>query len=103
VAARDPSEQERAALEIILRGGEEVRGVVGTFAGEDAAFVVRVTEEPGTGDVRVWPLAILLQDEHLPFIGGPPDAQSEPDAPSEPEARPLDREAAGQEPPAPVS
>ena len=44
----DPSEQELAALDIILRGGDEVRGVVGTFAGEDAAFVVQVTEEPET-------------------------------------------------------
>ena len=75
----DPSEQELAALDIILRGGDEVRGVVGTFAGEDAAFVVQVTEEPETGNVRVWPLAVLLRDEHLPFVGGPRD---EPEAPS---------------------
>ena len=71
MAARDPSEQEVAALDIILQGGDDVRGVVGSFAGEDAGFVVHVTEEPGTGNVRVWPLAILLRDEHLPFVGGP--------------------------------
>ena len=80
MAAQDPSEQEAAALDIILRGGDEVRGVVGTFAGEDAAFVVQVTEEPGTGNVRVWPLAILLLDEHLPFVGGPREEPAEPDA-----------------------
>jgi hypothetical protein len=76
--ASEPSEQELAALEIILLGGDEVRGVVGTFAGEDAAFVVQVTEEPDTGNVRVWPLAVLLRDEHLPFVGGP---REEPEAP----------------------
>ena len=77
----EPSEQELAALDIILRGGDEVRGIVGTFAGEDAAFVVQVTEEPETGTVRVWPLAVLLRDEHLPFVGGPRDEPEEPDAP----------------------
>ena len=66
-----PTEQELAALDIILRGGDEVRAVVGTFAGEDAAFVVQVTEEPESGNVRVWPLAVFLRDEHLPFVGGP--------------------------------
>ncbi len=79
--ASEPSEQEIAALEIILRGGDEVRGVVGTFAGEDAAFVVQVTEGPETGDVRVWPLAVLLRDEHLPFVGGPRDEPEAPPAP----------------------
>jgi hypothetical protein len=79
LAARDPSEQELAALDIIMRGGDEVRAVVGTFAGEDAAFVVQVTEEPGTGNVRVWPLAILLQDEHLPFVGGPREDPPRPE------------------------
>lgn len=80
MVARDPSEQEVAALDIILRGGNEVRGVVGTFAGEDAAFVVQVTEVPDTGDVRVWPLAILLRDEHLPFVGGPREDAEPPTA-----------------------
>jgi hypothetical protein len=75
----DPSEQELAALDIILRGGD-VRGVVGTFAGEDAAFVVQVTEEED-GNVRVWPLAVLLRDEHLPFVGGPREEEApSPDA-----------------------
>jgi hypothetical protein len=69
-----PTEQELAALDIILRGGDEVRAVVGTFAGEDAAFVVQVTEEPESGNVRVWPLAVFLRDEHLPFVGGPREA-----------------------------
>jgi hypothetical protein len=72
-----PTEQELAALDIILRGGDEVRAVVGTFAGEDAAFVVQVTEEPESGNVRVWPLAVFLRDEHLPFVGGPRESASE--------------------------
>jgi hypothetical protein len=74
-----PTEQELAALDIILRGGDEVRAVVGTFAGEDAAFVVQVTEEPESGNVRVWPLAVFLRDEHLPFVGGPRDTEPEAD------------------------
>jgi hypothetical protein len=76
-----PTEQELAALDIILRGGDDVRAVVGTFAGEDAAFVVQVTEEPESGNVRVWPLAVFLRDEHLPFVGGPrePDADGQAD------------------------
>jgi hypothetical protein len=74
-----PSEQELAALDIILRRTGDVRGVVGTFAGEDAAFVVQVTEEAG-GDVRVWPLAVLLRDEHLPFVGGPREEAEETEA-----------------------
>jgi len=90
---RDPSEQEMAALDIILRGGDDLRAVVGTFAGEDVAYVVRVTEEPGTGNVRVWPLAILLQDEHIPFVGGPREEQ--PD-------RVREQPRAGEGPPAAV-
>jgi hypothetical protein len=71
----DPSEQEMAALDIILRRNGDVRGVVGTFAGEDAAFVVQVTEE-ADGNVRVWPLAVLLRDEHLRFVGGPREEEA---------------------------
>jgi hypothetical protein len=88
MAPRNPSEQELAALDIIMRGGDELRGVVGTFAGDDAAFVVQVTEEPDSGNVRVWPLAVLLRDEHLPFVGGP---REEPDAAADEPSAPADQ------------
>jgi hypothetical protein len=78
-----PTEQELAALDIILRGGDDVRAVVGTFAGEDAAFVVQVTEEPESGNVRVWPLAVFLRDEHLPFVGGPREATNGAESPED--------------------
>ena len=41
----------------------------------------QVTEEPETGNVRVWPLAVLLRDEHLPFVGGPRDELEAPPSP----------------------
>ena len=65
--------QELAALEIIRRGSEAVTGIQGTFNGEDAIFIVQVSPVEGSEELRIYPLAMLLRDEDMPFVGGPHD------------------------------
>src|SRR5436190_14085617 len=65
--------QELAALEIIRRGDEAVTGIQGTFNGEDAIFIVQVSPVEGSEELRIYPLAMLLRDEDMPFVGGPHD------------------------------
>ena len=63
--------EELAALEIIRRGEEAVTGIQGTFNGEDAIFIVQVSAAEGTDELRIYPLAMLLRDEDMRFVGGP--------------------------------
>ncbi len=68
---RNLTAQELAALEIIRRGDEAVTGIQGTFNGEDAIFIVQVSTVEGSEELRIYPLAMLLRDEDMPFVGGP--------------------------------
>ena len=70
---RNLTAQELAALEIIRRGDEAVTGIQGTFNGEDAIFIVQVSAVEGSDELRIYPLAMLLRDEDMPFVGGPHD------------------------------
>ena len=70
---RNLTAQELAALEIIRRGDEAVTGIQGTFNGEDAIFIVQVSAVEGSDEMRIYPLAMLLRDEDMPFVGGPHD------------------------------
>ena len=70
---RNLTAQELAALEIIRRGDEAVTGIQGTFNGEDAIFIVQVSAAEGSDELRIYPLAMLLRDEDMPFVGGPHD------------------------------
>jgi sortase A len=97
MAMRNLTAQELAALEIIRRGDEAVTGIQGTFNGEDAIFIVQVSAVEGSDELHIYPLAMLLRDEDMPFVGGPheehpvgPEQASWPDqtAASRPEAWP---------------
>ena len=68
---RNLTAQELAALEIIRRGEDAVTGIQGTFNGEDAIFIVQVSAVEGSEELRIYPLAMLLRDEDMPFVGGP--------------------------------
>src|SRR6267378_8687604 len=68
---RNLTAQELAALEIIRRGDEAVTGIQGTFNGEDAIFIVQVSTVEGSDELHIYPLAMLLRDEDMPFVGGP--------------------------------
>src|SRR3982074_2941655 len=68
---RNLTAQELAALEIIRRGEEAVTGSQGTFNGEDAIFIVQVSTVEGSDELHIYPLAMLLRDEDMPFVGGP--------------------------------
>src|SRR5438132_2119107 len=97
MAMRKLTAQELAALEIIRRGNEAVTGIQGTFNGEDAIFIVQVSPAEESEELRIYPLAMLLRDEDMPFVGGPhhenpvgPERAAWPDqaAASKPEAWP---------------
>ena len=69
------------AFSVTIPIGQIPTGVAINATGSRAYVTHYLTEEPETGNVRVWPLAVLLRDEHLPFVGGPRDEPEEPDAP----------------------
>ena len=75
MAMRNLTAQELAAIEIIRRGDEAVTGIQGTFNGEDAIFIVQVSPVEGSEELRIYPLAMLLRDEDMPFVGGPHEEQ----------------------------
>jgi hypothetical protein len=63
-----PTEQEQAALDILLHGSdrERIRLLPGRLGDEDVALVV-FQDRPEEGG-RSWPLAMLLREQDQPYV-----------------------------------
>jgi hypothetical protein len=71
--ADGPTEQERAALEILFHEPhrERIQLSLGRLGDSEVAFVVYVAEATGTAEPRldrIFPLAVLLGEEHLHYV-----------------------------------
>jgi hypothetical protein len=71
--AETPSEQEQAALEILFHEPhrERIRLTLGRLGDSEVAFIVYAapaSETAESGSERIFPLAVLLGEEHLPYV-----------------------------------